>query len=225
MSPGERPPDVLLVDLDGTLADSHSALVGCFDAFLGRRGITPRREHFEALDGVLLRDIPERLRERFGIDEPLENLRREYEQSVTEAYAAVEPADGAAELVRAAAAAGTALVLVTSAPRRLAESFLGGAGLANEFAAVISGEDAPPKPDPGLFLRGLEAVGAEPARALAIEDAPAGVRAAVAAGVRVIGVAVDERRATALRAAGAHEVAGDLHEVARVLAVAAEQRS
>jgi HAD superfamily hydrolase (TIGR01509 family) len=209
--------DALLVDLDGTLADSHAALRACFETFLTRRGIEPARADFDALDGVRLRDIPARLRDRFAIDEPLAELRREYEQSVAEAYANVAPANGAAELARAAADAGTALVLVTSAPRALAEGFLRAAGLADDFAAVVSGEDGPAKPDPALFQRALAAAGVEPERAVAVEDAPAGVRAARSAGVRVIGVTGDDERASELRDAGAAEVAADLYAVARAL--------
>jgi HAD superfamily hydrolase (TIGR01509 family) len=206
--------DALLVDLDGTLADSHTALRACFDTFLARRGHAPEPGDFEALDGVRLADIPARLRERFAIDEPLAELRREYEQSVTEAYANVTPAHGAVELVRAATAAGTALVLVTSAPRAIAEAFLRGAGLEDDFATVVSGEDGPAKPDPALFQRALEAVDVEADRALAVEDAPSGVKAARAAGVRVIGVTADDSRAGRLREAGAAEVVGDLQAVA-----------
>src|SRR5262245_30653640 len=113
------PADALFVDLDGTLADSHGALRACFDAFLNRRGIAPDPVEFDALDGVRVPDIPALLRERYAIDDPLAELRREYEEAVAEAYASVPPAHGAAELVRAASAAGTALVLVTSAPRSL----------------------------------------------------------------------------------------------------------
>src|SRR5262245_36554972 len=142
--------DALFIDLDGTLADSHGALRACFDTFLARRGLADPA-YFDALDGVRLSDIPARLRERFAVAEPLAELRREYEESVTKAYECVEPAAGAAELVRAAAAAGTPLVVVTSAPRSLAEAFLRTAGMEDDFVAVVSGEDAPAKPDPALF--------------------------------------------------------------------------
>jgi HAD superfamily hydrolase (TIGR01509 family) len=215
--------DALLVDLDGTLADSHAALRACFDAFLTRRGFAPDRADFDALDGVRLADIPARLQERFDIDEPFEKLRSEYEQSVAEAYANVVPARGAAELARAAAAAGMSLVLVTSAPRALAEAFLRAAGLEDAFAAVVSGEDGPAKPDPALFQRALEVADVESDRALAVEDAPAGVRAARAAGVQVIGVTADESRAVQLRDAGAAEVVPDLQAVANVLADASRR--
>jgi HAD superfamily hydrolase (TIGR01509 family) len=220
MSHPERAPEALLIDLDGTLADSHAALRACFDAFLARRGIVSRNEDFDALDGVRLGDIPARLQERFAIDEPLDELRGEYQQRVVDAYANVAPAAGAAELVRGAASKGIRLVLVTSAPRALADAFLRSAGLAGAFADVVSGEDGPGKPDPALFLRALELARVPAEGALAIEDAPSGVRAARAAGVSVLGVAGDPSRGTVLRGAGAAEVVPDLRAAARALALA-----
>jgi HAD superfamily hydrolase (TIGR01509 family) len=220
MSHPERAPEALLIDLDGTLADSHAALRACFDAFLAGRGIVSRSEDFDALDGVRLGDIPARLQERFAIDEPLDELRGEYQQRVVDAYANVTPAAGAAELVRGAASKGIRLVLVTSAPRALADAFLRAAGLADAFAAVVSGEDGPGKPDPALFERALELARVPAERALAIEDAPSGVRAARSAGVDVLGVARDPRRDAALRGAGAADVVPDLEAAARALSLA-----
>ena len=220
MSQAKRRPEALLIDLDGTLADSHDALRACLDAFLARRGIVSRSEDFDALDGVLLGEIPARLQERFAIGEPLDELRCEYEARVADAYAKVAPAAGATELVRGAAAKGIRLVLVTSAPRALADAFLRAAGLAGAFAAVVSGEDGPGKPDPALFERALELARVPAERALAIEDASSGVRAARAAGVDVLGVADDPSRGASLRGAGAVDVVPDLRAVARALALA-----
>lgn len=219
MSRAERAPEALLIDLDGTLADSHGALRACFESFLATRGIEPREEDFDALDGVCLGEIPARLQERFSIDEPLDDLRREYEERVANAYAIVAPAGGAKELIRDAASSGIRLVLVTSAPRALADAFLHAAGLAEAFTAVVSGDDGPGKPDPALFERALELAGVSAECALAIEDAPSGVTAARAAGVDVLGVAVDPTRGAALRGAGAVDVVSDLSAAARALAL------
>ena len=53
---------------------------------------------------------------------------------------------------------------------------------------VIGGELARAKPDPLPYLTGLELTGATAARAVAFEDSLAGVRAAVAAGIAVVGI-------------------------------------
>ena len=56
--------------------------------------------------------------------------------------------------------------------------------LSDYFAAILSGARLPrSKPDPALFLLAAAAVGTEPGKCLVVEDAPAGVQAAKAAGM------------------------------------------
>jgi beta-phosphoglucomutase-like phosphatase (HAD superfamily) len=70
------------------------------------------------------------------------------------------------------------------------------------------GQDVPlGKPAPDLFLRAAAAMGAQPAGCVVVEDTASGVTAAVAAGMRVFGFAVDaDADAAALSAAGAELV-------------------
>jgi sugar-phosphatase len=214
----ERLPAALLVDLDGTIADSRPALRACFESFLRARRIEPRPGDFELFDGVSLPQIPERLRARYRIDEPVDELRNEYEEAVSAAYAAVQPAPGTRELVRFAHNTGVALALVTAAPRRLATGFLASSGLLASFAAIIAGEDALPKPDPGLFLEALRQLRVAPDDAVAVEDSSAGVASALGAGLRVVGVAREPARAVALAKAGARPVLSDLRQLASAFA-------
>jgi HAD superfamily hydrolase (TIGR01509 family) len=61
---------------------------------------------------------------------------------------------------------------------------------------------ARPKPAPDLFLHAAHTLGAEPGTCIVIEDSPSGVRAAVAAGMNVLGYAAAENPAL-LHEAGA----------------------
>jgi beta-phosphoglucomutase-like phosphatase (HAD superfamily) len=62
--------------------------------------------------------------------------------------------------------------------------------LADVFAVDVSGRDfAHGKPDPEMFLAAAAELGSSPSEAVVVEDAPAGVRAAKAGGMRAIGVA------------------------------------
>jgi HAD superfamily hydrolase (TIGR01509 family) len=61
---------------------------------------------------------------------------------------------------------------------------------------------ARPKPAPDLFLHAARTLGTAPAQCVVIEDSPSGVRAAVAAGMKVLGYAATENEAL-LREAGA----------------------
>jgi beta-phosphoglucomutase-like phosphatase (HAD superfamily) len=66
-----------------------------------------------------------------------------------------------------------------------------GVGLWERFAGrVFSAQDvAQGKPAPDLFLRAAAACGADPADCVVVEDSPAGVEAARAAGMVVLGFA------------------------------------
>lgn len=161
------------------------------------------------------------LRELFAIDQPVNDLLIEYEQDLKHKYGTIEPTSGARRLVAAAANAGVRLVLVTSAPRSLAQVFLAGADLDHAFVGIVSGEDGPVKPDPAPYLSALDRAGVQADCALAVEDAPAGVRSAVAAGILVVGVSASSERAAALRAAGAGFVFADLHELRAALGLGA----
>ena len=65
-------------------------------------------------------------------------------------------------------------------------------GLARWFTperVIFAGPDMPGKPDPAIYRLAMQRLGAEPAACVVLEDAPAGVRSALAAGAgQVVGI-------------------------------------
>lgn len=120
---------------------------------------------------------------------------------------------GARELMAALHAAGYRQALGSSAPTANIEAIISLLDLAPLLDGFISGEHvARGKPAPDVFLAGAELVGVAPERCLVFEDAPAGVAAARAGGMRCIAV----RRAGQADAPGidaADRVADSLCEV------------
>jgi len=90
------------------------------------------------------------------------------------------------------------LAIVTGRPRRDAERFLEHFGITDLFAAVVTMEDAPPKPDPRPITIALERLGET--HAWMIGDTPDDLVAARRAGVASIGVLAPGDRATEERA-------------------------
>lgn len=99
---------------------------------------------------------------------------------------------GVAELFDDCAAAGVQMAVVTTTSRGNVDALLGahlGPLWQSRFAAVVCAEDAPrKKPDPEAYEVALQRLGlqARRERVVAIEDSPAGVAAARAAGIAVV---------------------------------------
>lgn len=120
------------------------------------------------------------------------------------------------ELLRRLRAAGVPTALVTAS--RNADRILTEAGIDDLFDARIDGVEVerlglPGKPDPAMFLAASTRLGVAPARAVVVEDAVAGVRAARAGGFGLV-VGVDRAaRPDALTEAGADLVVKDLGQL------------
>jgi beta-phosphoglucomutase len=96
---------------------------------------------------------------------------------------------GALELMQAAHAAGLKQSLASSAPMGNIEVISEGLGLHRWLDATVSGDRLlHGKPAPDIFLLAAERLGVAPAGCVVIEDAPAGVAAAQAAGMRCLAV-------------------------------------
>lgn len=111
------------------------------------------------------------------------------------------------------------LAVVTTCPRRLAESVLERHGFLPHLGAVVGFEDATPKPDPAPVRVALQRLGA--ACCWFVGDNPSDVQCAVAA--KAIPLAIEPKgigaqaHAASLRAAGAARLVADLDVVSRLL--------
>ena len=206
----------LLLDLDGTLVDSEPIHRAGFEAWFAARGwpyddevarvFTGRRadDVFRTVDGPWRGGDPQEMFDEIVGLVPRDRL--------------PEPLPGARETIERARHAGIPLALVTSADTRWADKALAGlGGLAQFDVAVTRADIERGKPDPACYALACELLGVDAAGALACEDAPDGVRAAVAAGVgSVVGVTTTFS-AEALRVAGATATVGDLTGIPSLL--------
>jgi HAD superfamily hydrolase (TIGR01509 family) len=96
---------------------------------------------------------------------------------------------GARELLAALHAAGYRQALGSSAPVANIEAIIRLLGIGPWLDGFVSGEHvAHGKPAPDIFLAGAGILGVAPARCVVFEDAPAGIAAARAGGMRCIAV-------------------------------------
>jgi HAD superfamily hydrolase (TIGR01509 family) len=181
----------VLFDFNGVIADDEASHFEAFRRVLAPRGTALGRARYD--DELLGLDDTGVARHLYPGASADEHARFVADKSA--AYDALTaggvPAfPGAVELVCALAAAGAALAIVSGAQRHEIDRVLAAHGILEHFRVIVAAEDVRRcKPDPEGYLLGLERLGALPERSVVIEDSPAGIDAARAAGLRVIGVA------------------------------------
>jgi beta-phosphoglucomutase len=98
-------------------------------------------------------------------------------------------------LLRGVRREGYPTALATQSHREQARRVLDILGLADEFDVVVTRDDVEHgKPDPETHLLAARELGVRPEECLAIEDSPAGVKAALAAGTEIVAVTTDLTR-------------------------------
>jgi sugar-phosphatase len=176
--------DAVLFDLDGTLVDSTASVVrnwARIAAMLGREG----EDLVGGRHGVPGRQVLRTIEPGLG-----EERIRELDQALVEGEISdtgdVTATKGALPLVEAIPPDRWAIV--TSAPRRLALARLRAAVLPVPAIMVTADDVREGKPDPAPFRLAARQLGWSTERCLVIEDAPAGITAARAAGCPALGV-------------------------------------
>jgi HAD superfamily hydrolase (TIGR01509 family) len=97
--------------------------------------------------------------------------------------------EGASNLIRALHKAGAVIAIGSSAPRENVEILMEKMPASRYISTFTSGSELKHgKPDPEVFVKTVNKIGLPPKKCIVVEDAPAGVKAARAAGCRVIGV-------------------------------------
>ncbi|MGW2371380.1 MULTISPECIES: HAD-IA family hydrolase [Kitasatospora] len=170
--------------MDGTLVNSDAVVERCWSRWAVRHGLDP----VAALAVVHGRQGHATMAELLP-DRPVEVNLAENEQMLAEERAdtvGVVQVPGADAFL--AALTGLPHALVTSADLPLARIRMDAAGLPMPPVLVTAESVGASKPDPEGFLKGAAALGFAPADCLAFEDSGAGIAAARAAGMRVIGI-------------------------------------
>jgi sugar-phosphatase len=198
----------LLFDLDGTLVDSRVVVERQWGVLCARLGLD-FPSVLAILHGVRSVDTIRAVAPHVDAEAEAEALDA-LEEDDTEGLEIVRGADDL--LARLPAGSWG---IVTSGHRALAQKRLRAVGLPVPAAMVCGDEVANGKPHPEGYLQGARLLGAEPGACVVCEDAPAGIEAAHAAGMAVIGITTTHERA-ALMAADA--VIDDLRAIDDALA-------
>ena len=182
-------PRAVIFDIDGTIVDNMHLHAEAFAVFAERHGLPPLTQEDRArLDGrrnseifpiLFKRDVPRD--EWQAYEREKEGLYRELSKG------RLSPMKGLRLLIDRLRADGIPVALATSAPEPNVTHTLAELGLAGEFPVIVRGDEvARGKPAPDVFIEAARRLGVDAADCLVFEDAPMGIEAAQAAGMRVV---------------------------------------
>jgi kojibiose phosphorylase len=188
----------VIFDLDGVITDTAEFHYRSWQRLADEEGLHFSREINERLRGVsrraslqIMLDENRRMATDEQIAQWMERKNAYYVASLDD----ITPADllsGAVDFIRELRAAGVRTALGSASKN--ARSVIDRLGIADLLDVIADGYSVDrPKPAPDLFLWAAEQTGAPPACCAVVEDAAAGIDAALAAGMWAIGLGPQER--------------------------------
>jgi HAD superfamily hydrolase (TIGR01509 family) len=196
-------PALVIFDCDGVLVDSEMLGNRVLAAVAGECGLPlDPNEALTLFRGCKMADCVAVLSDRLGRPLPDDFVASVRARTAAAFRAELRPVEGVAD---ALARVAVPVCVASSGPRERIELALSVTGLLPRFVGRVFSayEVGSWKPAPDLFLHAAAALGVPPARCTVVEDSALGVRAAVAAGMPVIGYAPLARDAAELAGLGA----------------------
>ena len=179
----------VVFDLDGVLLDSEQLWDRAREELARERGGRWHGCAQRDMMGMSSTEWSRYMHDRIGLREPPEEISREVVRRLSTLYRERLPVlPGAREAVERLAMRWP-LALASSSNRELIDLALELMEVQQFFRATVSSEEVPRgKPAPDVYLEAARRLGVDPAGAVAIEDSHNGIRAAKAAGMRVVAI-------------------------------------
>jgi len=177
--------------MDGTLVDNTPYHFKSWQAFYKKHGLgeLAQSTYKTSISGV---PIIETLRGLFpDADEAtLKGYLNEKETYYREIYAPfLRPINGLENFLSELKDAGIKMAMASSATIEDINFILNKIPIRGDFEAIIDGSRVTKgKPNPQIFLKAAEELNADPANCVVFEDSLAGIKAANAAGMKVVGI-------------------------------------
>jgi HAD superfamily hydrolase (TIGR01509 family) len=182
--------EAVVFDMDGVIIDSEPLWSEAERQLLARRNLTYTEQLKPLLMGLDSREAVRILKKHYDLGEPVEELVHERNQLVSELIQQRgQPIPHALELIQRVRDVGLKTVVASSSPYALVELVVDKLGIGPLLDLVLSGDEVSRgKPAPDIYDTAAKTLGVAPECCLVIEDAPNGVRAAKAAGMRCLAI-------------------------------------
>lgn len=179
----------VLFDLDGVLVDATEWHYEALNKALGLFGYTiDRQRHLGFYNGLPTRVKLRHLTEEFEMPEALHDFIYEMKQQYTidTIYKFCRPDFQKQLMFKHLKKKGIKIGVCSNSISETLEMMLKKSDLFNDCDIIISNQDVKKsKPDPEMYLRGMEALGVAPDETIIVEDSPHGIEAAEASGAHV----------------------------------------
>ena len=228
MSGVSTQPQMVLIDLDGTLIDSVPDLAFCVDALMTELGLPLRGEakvrHWvgNGIERLVKRALLDQLEgepEQALLDKALPIYLELYKENLSK-RSRLYP--GVKEGLQFLHDAGYKLGCITNKAAAFTEPLLKDLGIYDYFRIVVSGDTLPvKKPDPLPLLHAAKFFKVEPSRALMVGDSISDVKAARAAGFQVVCVSYGYNHGQDIRDAHPDAVIDSMAQLSGLLTKAA----
>ncbi len=179
----------IVFDCDGVLVDSEQLAWDAWRRILARYGITLTSDDIALLTGRTDRDAHDHFARRAELPDHASFWAELSDITFRSFDRHLLAFEDAADTLDALMMRGAVMAVASSSPRERLDRSLAATGLGEYFEFVVGGDEvAFGKPAPDLFLAAAAGLAVEPESCLAVEDTPAGIVAARAAGMTVIAV-------------------------------------
>jgi len=181
----------IIFDMDGVLTDSEPVICAAATAMFRERGVAVNKEDFRPFVGTGENRYIGGVAEKHGVTLDIAQAkRRTYEIYLELVEQGLDPFPGVHQLVSECRQSGLILAVASSADRIKIEANLRKIALPwLTWNAVVTGEDVRnTKPAPDIFLKAASLLRLTPDECCVVEDAPNGVAAAKAAGMRCVAI-------------------------------------
>lgn len=183
------PNHAALWDMDGVLVNTGELHYRSWKDAFAEVGTDFSYEHFTSTFGMNNAGILETIYGEDLTPELLEKISTRKEVSFREMVKGnAELLPGADSLLEKFNALDMKQAIASSAPPENIDVLVGELKIGRYFDALVSGADMPGKPDPSVFLQSARDLGVESRNCIVIEDAIAGVKGALRAGMKCIAV-------------------------------------
>ena len=177
--------------MDGVIVDTEPVHHHAYNQHFKQLNIEVNAEMYASFTGNSTKNIFERLKIQFNLDQDIATLVETKRNLFNDAFDNKEDLyllDGVDDLIKDLYDNGMQLVLASSSANVTINRIFNRFELHKYFTHIVSGEDFPKsKPHPAIFLRAAELANTPVENCIVIEDSTNGIMAAKAAGIYCIG--------------------------------------